>query len=121
MEVPNYQVEFNEEEAKDVTEDLKNVYDESWKYSIKKVLKYKKLYKIYFCFGYTAFGEEFRYATTIAGVKWYSKVATLEREYHYGFEYWKHWLNTHNIVWDGKNIPTFIYTEEQAKKYLEKQ
>ena len=48
MEVPNYQVEFNEEQAKDVTEDLKNVYDESWKYSIKKVLKYKKLYKIYF-------------------------------------------------------------------------
>lgn len=119
MEVPNYQVDFDEDKAEDVTEKLKNIYDESWKYSIKKVLKYKKLYKIYFCFGYTAFGEEFRYANNIAGVKWYSKVATLEREYSYGFDYWKHWLNTHNIVWDGKNIPTFIYTEEQVKKYLD--
>lgn len=118
MDFVEFQVEFNEDEAEDVTEFMKRRYDEKWKYSVKKVLKYKNLYKVYFCFGYTAFGQEFRYAETIAGVKWYSKIATLERENNYGFEYWKNWLNNNNIVWNGKDIPIFIYTEEQVKKKL---
>lgn len=118
MEVVYRNVEFNEEEAEDVTEFMKIRYDEKWKYSVKKVLKYKKLYKVYFCFGYTAFGEEYRYAENIAGVKWYSKVATLEREN--GLEYWIKWLNNSHIVWDGKTIPRFIYTAEQVQKKMKR-
>lgn len=120
MEFVYMDVEFNEEEAEDVTDFMKRRYDEKWKYSVRKVLKYKKLYKVYFCLGYTAFGQEFRYTDTIAGVKWYSKIATLERENNYGYEYWKNWLNNNKIVWNGEKIPTFIFIEKQIKGKLKK-
>lgn len=120
MDIPyvEFYIDFNEDEAEDVTEFMKSKYDEKWKYSIRKVLKYKRLYKIYFCFGYTAFGEEFRYAETIAGVKWYSKIATLERENHYSLEHYIEEFKRNNIYFDGKTIPPFIYTVDQAKKKL---
>lgn len=121
MDIPyvEFYIDFNEDEAEDVTEFMKSKYEEKWKYSIKRVLKYKKLYKIYFCFGYTAFGEEFRYAETIAGVKWYSKIATLERENHYSLEHYIEEFKRNDIYFDGKTIPPLIYTVEQAKKKLD--
>ena len=42
-----YDIDFNEEEAEDITNFIKNKIPQKYKYSIKKVLKYKKIYKIY--------------------------------------------------------------------------
>jgi len=114
MDFVEYHIEFNEEEAEDVTEFMKGQYAEKYKDSIKKVLKYGKLYKIFFCFGYTAFGQETRYARRIAEVKWYSRVATEERENHYTIDYYIEGFKRNNIYFDGKTIPIFIDTIEDV-------
>ena len=108
MDFVEYYVEFDEDKAEDVTELMKSKCAEKYKYSIKKVLKYGHLYKIFFCFGYTAFGEETRYARRIGEVKWYSKIATEEREYNYSLEYYIEDFKRNRIYFDGKNIPIFI-------------
>ena len=81
MKSENYQYEdvilnFNEEEAEDVTNDMKSICRIKYKDAIKSVLKQGKLYKIFFNFGYTAFGQEIRYARNKTEVQWYSRVAT---------------------------------------------
>ena len=110
MDFVEFYVEFNEEEAEDVTEFMKGQYAEKYKDSIKKVLKYCRLYKIFFSFGYTAFGEETRYARRISEVKWYSRVATEERENGYNIEHYIEGFKRDNIYFDGKTIPIFIDT-----------
>lgn len=120
MEYIEPSIEFNEKEAEDVTEFMKERYEEKWKYSIKKVLKYQKLYKIYFCFGYTAFGQEIRYARRIGEVKWYSKIATLERKNKYTLEHYIKEFKRNKIYFDGENIPIFIDTIEDVQKKFNK-
>lgn len=120
MEYIEPSIEFNEKEAEDVTELMKGKCADKYKYSIKKVLKYSKLYKIYFCFGYTAFGEEYRYARKIEEIKWYSRIATEERENKYGLEYYIEEFKRNEIYFDGKNIPIFIDTIEDVQKKLNK-
>ena len=113
-----YSIDFNEEEAEDITEFIKNKIPQNYKYSIKKVLKYKKLYKIYFCFGYTAFLSDIRYARHLGEVQWLSKIATEEREYGYTLEHYIEEFKRNRINFDGKNIPIFIDTLEQVRKRL---
>ena len=113
-----YDIDFNEEEAEDITEFIKNKIPQKYKYSIKKVLKYKKLYKIYFCFGYKAFLSDVRYARHLGEVQWLSKIATEEREYGYTLEHYVEEFKRNNINFDGKNIPIFIDTIEQIKNKL---
>ena len=113
-----YDIDFNEEEAEDITEFIKNKIPQNYKYSIKKVLKYKKLYKIYFSFGYTAFLSDVRYARHLGEVQWLSKIATEEREYGYTLEHYIEEFKRNKINFDGKNIPIFIDTIEQIKNKL---
>lgn len=113
-----YDIDFNEKEAEDVTEFIKNRIPEKYKYSIKQVLKYNKLYKIYFCFGYTAFLENVRYARHLGEVQWYAKIATEEREYGYTLEHYIKEFKRNKINFDGKTIPIFIDTFEQVKRKL---
>lgn len=101
-------VNFNEEEAEDVTNDMKLEFAKKYKDAIKKVLKQGNLYKIFFCFGYTAFGQEVRYARNKSEVKWYSRVATEERELGKTYEDYIQGFIKNNIDFDGETIPTFI-------------
>lgn len=113
-----YNVDFNEEQAEDVTEFIKNSVPIKDKSSIKKVLKYNKLYKIYFCFGYTAFLEEVRYARNLGETKWLAKIATDEREYGFNREHYIEEFKRNKINFDGYNMPIFIDTFEQVKRKL---
>ena len=79
---------------------------------------YNKLYKIYFCFGYTAFLSDVRYARHLGEVQWLSKIATEEREYGYTLEHYIEEFKRNKINFDGKNIPIFIDTIEQIKNKL---
>lgn len=113
-----YAIDFNEEEAEDITEFIKNRIPPYYNHSIKKVLKYKKLYKIYFNFGYTAFLSDVRYARHLGEVQWLSKIATEERRYGYTLEHYIEEFKRNRINFDGKNIPIFIDTFEQVRKNL---
>lgn len=120
MKDQNYQYEdivinFNEKEAEDVTNDMKSICRIKYKESIKKVLKQGKLYKIFFCFGYTAFGQEIRYARNKSEVLWYSKIATDEHELGKTYEDYVQEFIRNNIDFDGKTIPTFINTKKLVK------
>lgn len=113
-----YNVDFNEEQAEDVTEFIKDSVPMKNKSSIKKVLKYKKLYKIYFCFGYTAFLKEVRYARSLGETKWLAKIATDERENGFNREHYIEEFKRNKINFDGYNMPIFIDTFEQVKRKL---
>ena len=71
------------------------------------------------------FGQKTRKAKNIAGIMWYSRIATEEKEEgKFNFEKWKKNFNDNKIVWDGKNIPEYILTQEQIdreNKNLQKQ
>lgn len=113
MENENYQYEdvminFDEEVAEDVTNDMELECSIRYKDSIKKVLKQGSLYKIFFTFGYTAFGQEIRYARNKSEVKWYSRIATEERELKKTYVDYVQEFIRNNIDFDGKTIPTFI-------------
>ena len=85
--------------------------------SIKKVIKDGRSYIIIFNEDYTVFQQSSRKCKDIFGVMWYSKMATEEKQKGYSFEYWKKWLDKEKIVWDGKNIPEYLWTKEQYEKY----
>ncbi len=89
----------------------------SYANSIKKVEKLGKDYIITFNDEYTAFQQKSRKCKDIPGIMWYSKISTLEKQNGYNFEEWSKWLNKNKIIWDGKNIPEFIWTKEQYEKY----
>jgi hypothetical protein len=121
MENKNYQFEdvivnFNEEEAEDVTNDIKLACRIKYRDSIKKVLKQGKLYKIFFCFSYTAFGEEIRFARSKSEVMWYSRIATEEKELGKTYEDYIQEFIRNNIDFDGIHIPPFIDIRGQRKK-----
>lgn len=108
-------VNFNEEEAEDVTNDIKSICRIKYKDAIKRVLKQGKLYKIFFCFGYTAFGQEIRYARNKSEVQWYSQIATDEREFGKTYNDYIQEFMRNNIDFDGQTIPTFINTKKPNK------
>ncbi len=85
--------------------------------SIKQVFKEGRNYTIIFNEDYTAFQQSSRKCKDIFGVMWYAKIATEEKQKGYSFEYWKKWLDKEKIIWDGKNIPEYLWTKEQYKKY----
>lgn len=85
--------------------------------SIKKVFKEGRNYTIIFNEEYTAFQQSSRKCKDIFGVMWYAKIATEEKQKGYSFEYWKKWLDKEKIIWDGENIPEYLWTKEQYKKY----
>ena len=114
MDFIEYYVEFNEEEAEDVTELMKLEFAAKYKEAIRKVLKDGKLYKIFFTLGYTAFGQETRYARRIAEVKWYSKIATEEKENGFNLEETLKNFKKNGIYFGGKTIPIFIDTIEDV-------
>lgn len=118
MENENYQYEdviinFNEMDAEDVTNDIKFSCAIKYRDSLKKVLKQGKLFKIFFCFGYTAFGQEVRYARSKTEVQWYSRVATEERELGKTYNDYIQEFIRNNIDFDGKTIPVFINTRKK--------
>ena len=80
------------------------------KNSIKKVLKYKNLYKIFFSEGYTAFGQNIRYARNKGEAIWYSIIATDEKELNKTYYDYIEEFKRNNIDFDGKHIPIFIDT-----------
>ncbi len=121
MKSENYQYEdvilnFNEEEAEDVTNDMKSICRIKYKDAIKSVLKQGKLYKIFFNFGYTAFGQEIRYARNKTEVQWYSRVATDERELGKTYNDYIQEFIRNNIDFDGQTIPTFINIKKQNNR-----
>ncbi len=118
MDFVEFHVDFKENEAEDVTELMKGKCAESYKYAIKKVLKYGKLYKIFFCFGYTAFGEETRYARRIAEIQWYSKIATEERENGFNLAETLKNFERNGLYCNGKTIPIFIDKIEDVEKMV---
>lgn len=101
-------VNFDEENAIDITNDIKYEFAICYKNAVKKVLKQEKLYKVIFNYGYTAFGQESRFARRKAEVKWYSRVATEERAKGTTFEEYKEEFIRKNIDFDGERIPVFI-------------
>lgn len=109
------------ETKKSIGEDVTNyiIPSLSKKYSntIQKVIKEGSTYTIYFANGYTAVNQKSRKCKDIPGIKWYSKIAYTEKEKGYNEKEWTEWLNKNKIIWDGKNIPEYFWTEEQYKKY----
>lgn len=85
--------------------------------TIKKVYKNGRNYTIIFNDGFTAFNQSIRKCKDIFGVMWYAKIASEEKQKGFSFEYWKKWLDKEKIVWDGKNIPEYLWTKEQYEKY----
>lgn len=113
-----YHIDFDEDNAEDVTEAIKNRCENKWKDSIEKVLKYKGLYKVYFCLGYTAFCEKVRYARRMSEAIWYAKIATEEKKYGYTLDYYIKDFTKNHIYFDGKSVPIFIDTIEDVQKRL---
>lgn len=106
----NIVIDFNDEEAEDVTNWYKIQCSTKNKNSIKKVLKYKNLYKIFFSEGYTAFGQNIRYARNKGEAIWYSIIATDEKELNKTYYDYIEEFKRNNIDFDGKHIPIFINT-----------
>lgn len=106
----NIVIDFDDEKAEDVTNWYKIQCSLKNKNSIKKVLKYKNLYKIFFSEGYTAFGQNIRYARNKGEAIWYSIIATDEKELHKTYYDYIEEFKRNNIDFDGKHIPIFIDT-----------
>lgn len=112
-------------EKVDVTKDIIPRLAKKYMNAIAKVTKDGSVYEITFAEGYTIFNQTSRKAKNIAGIMWYSRIATEEKEEgKFDFEKWKKNFNDSKIVWDGKNIPEYILTQEQIdreSKNLQKQ
>lgn len=111
----------NKENAKiDLTKEVLPRLAKKYMNAIAKVEKEGSVYTITFSKGYTIFGQTTRKAKNIPGIMWYSRIATEEKEEgKFDFEKWKKFFTENKIVWDGKNIPEYILTEEQVKKEAE--
>lgn len=119
------QVLTKDELKVNVTKDIIPRLAKKYMNSISRVTKNGSIYEITFAEGYTIFGQKTRKAKNIAGIMWYSRIATEEKEEgKFNFEKWKKNFNDNKIVWDGKNIPEYILTQEQIdreNKNLQKQ
>ncbi len=103
--------------GEDVTQYIIPSLSKKYSNTIQKVIKEGSTYTIYFSNGYTAINQTSRKCKDIPGIKWYSKIAYQEKEKGYNEKEWTEWLKKNKIVWDGKNIPEYFWTEEQYKKY----
>lgn len=103
--------------GEDITQYILPSISKKYLPSIQKIIKEGSTYTIYFSKDYTALGQTSRKCKDIPGIKWYSKISTIEKEKGYNEAEWKKWLNDNKIIWDGKNIPEFFWTQEQYNKY----
>ena len=85
--------------------------------AIAKVLKEGTTYEVIFAEGYTMVGQKSRKCKDVPGIKWLSKMATIEKANGFDKEYWHKWLKDNKIVYDGTNIPEYFWTKEQYEKY----
>lgn len=85
--------------------------------AISKVLKEGTTYEVIFTEGYTMVGQKSRKCKDVPGIKWLSKMATIEKANGFDKEYWLKWLKDNKIVFDGTNIPEYFWTKEQYEKY----
>ncbi len=101
----------------DVTKDILPRLAKKYAEAIAKVEKEGSVYEITFNEGYTIFGQKTRKAKNIPGIMWYSRIATEEKEEgKFDIEKWRKYFTENKVVWDGKNIPEYILTQEQIDK-----
>lgn len=101
----------------DVTKDILPRLAKKYAEAIAKVEKEGSVYEITFAEGYTIFGQKTRKAKNIPGIMWYSRIATEEKEEgKFDIEKWRKYFTENKVVWDGKNIPEYILTQEQLDK-----
>lgn len=115
--VKTIKTEVKKNIVEDVTDYVLPSVSKKYNDTIEKVTKEGSTYTIYFSKDYTAINQKSRKCKDIPGIKWYSKIAYLEKQNGYNEEEWVKWLNKNKIVWDGKNIPEYFWTKEQCKKY----
>ena len=98
----------------DVTKEVLPRLAKKYVNAIAKVIKTGSEYEITFANGYTIFGQTSRKVKNIPGIMWYSRIATEEKEAgKCDMEMWTKFFNENKIVWDGKNVPEYILTQEQ--------
>lgn len=107
----------NEKKGEEVTQYILPRLSKKYVDSIDKIIKEGSTYTIFFKEGYTAFNQKSRRCKDVPGIMWYSKIATLEKQNGYNFEEYKKFLDKNKIIWDGKNIPEYIWTKSQYEKY----
>lgn len=107
----------NIKKGEDITEYILPSISKKYVESIQKIIKEGNTYIIYFNKDYTALGQKSRKCKDVPGIKWYSKISTLEKQNGYKEDEWIKWLNDNKIIWDGKNIPEYFWTQEQYNKY----
>lgn len=118
------EVKTKEVKPVNVTNEIMPRLAKKYANAIAKVMKVGSEYVITFTEGYTIFGQTERKAKNIPGIMWYSRIATEEKEEgKFDMAKWTKYFNDNKVVWDGKNIPEYILTQEQidgkAKKAKE--
>ena len=118
------EVKTKEVKPVNVTNEIMPRLAKKYANAIAKVMKVGSEYVITFAEGYTIFGQTERKAKNIPGIMWYSRIATEEKEEgKFDMTKWTKYFNENKVVWDGKNIPEYILTQEQidgkAKKAKE--
>lgn len=114
-------VKTKEVEVKDVTKEVLPRLAKKYAAAIAKVIKEGSVYTITFAEGFTIFGQTERKAKNIPGIMWYSRIATEEKEEgKFDMAKWSKYFTENKVVWDGKNIPEYIETEDQVKARQEK-
>lgn len=115
------QTHTKELEKRDVTKEVLPRLAKKYVNAIHKVTKDGSIYEITFEEEYTIFGQKTRKAKNISSIMWYSRIATEEKEEgKFDFEKWKKFFTESKIVWDGKNIPEYILTQEQIDREAKK-
>lgn len=100
----------------DLTKDILPRLAKKYMSAIGKVEKVEGEYEITFAEGYTIFNQKTRRARNIPGIMWYSRIASEEKaEGGFNFEKWAKYFKENKVVWDGKNIPDYIETEDQVR------
>lgn len=108
------EVKTKEVKPVNVTNEIMPRLAKKYANAIAKVMKVGSEYVITFTEGYTIFGQTERKAKNIPGIMWYSRIATEEKEEgKFDMAKWTKYFNENKVVWDGKNIPEYILTQEQ--------
>ena len=112
---------FKREEAKDVTADKINSVGKKFVGAIKKILDDGKYYLVELEEGYTLYGQTSRYARKNGEIGFIARAASEEKEKGLTFEDYKKGFTENKIHFNGKDIPTFIDTEEDYQAALKKE
>lgn len=115
------QTHTKELEKVDVTKKIIPRLAKKYVNAIEKITKDGSIYEITFAEGYTIFSQTTRKAKDVFGIMWYSRIATEEKEEgKFDIEKWKKYFTENKVVWDGKNIPEYILTQEQINQDAKK-